>query len=306
MKNPAPRGGVSKSQGLSNAASCGELDPKRLNTKASVTLLPSRTRAVTKIAFHSYDAEFIALWCNIVLSCSVSMRAASRVSSLFLMFFGCDLSKSASWLTGRLWLMRLGYYKLNRPKDKAGKWIWILDHSVQIGPEKCLLILGVQHNKLPKNRPLNYSDVEPIELFPVTKSNGDIVYKQLEETIKKTGVPSSIVADHGGDIKSGIDKFCKQNNETIYIHDVKHKMALLLKKFLNKDERWNDFTRQANSSKAQMQQTELAPLSPPAQRSKARYMNIEHLLNWAEEVLLLLDEPECLKQNDINPNIAED
>lgn len=201
--------------------------------------------------------------------------------------------------------MRLGYYKLNRPKDKAGKWIWILDHSVQIGPEKCLLILGIQHNKLPKNRPLNYSDVEPLELFPVTKSNGDIVYKQLEETIKKTGIPSSIVADHGGDIKSGIDKFCKQNNETIYIHDVKHKMALLLKKFLNKDERWNDFTRQANSSKAQMQQTELAPLSPPAQRSKARYMNIEHLLNWAAEVLLLLDAPERLKQNDINPKIAE-
>jgi len=36
------------------------------------------------------------------------------------------------------------YYKLIRPKPKAHDWVWIVDHTVQLGAEKCLLILGVR------------------------------------------------------------------------------------------------------------------------------------------------------------------
>ncbi len=45
-----------------------------------------------------------------------------------------------SWCTGRLWLLRLGYYKLTRPKEQADDWVWMVDHTVQLGPEKCLVI----------------------------------------------------------------------------------------------------------------------------------------------------------------------
>ena len=62
----------------------------------------------------------------------------------------------------------------------ADDWIWIVDHSVQLGQEKCLIILGIRACDLPRNRPLIYSDVEPIEMIPVKESNGEIVYKQLE------------------------------------------------------------------------------------------------------------------------------
>ena len=39
------------------------------------------------------------------------------------------------------WLLRLGYYKLTllcppKPKEKASDWVWIIDHTVQIGIEK--------------------------------------------------------------------------------------------------------------------------------------------------------------------------
>ena len=30
-----------------------------------------------------------------------------------------------SWYAGRFWLLRLGYYKLMRPKPKANDWVWI-------------------------------------------------------------------------------------------------------------------------------------------------------------------------------------
>jgi hypothetical protein len=52
--------------------------------------------------------------------------------------------KTPSWASGRLWLLRLGSDKLSRPKAQADDWVWIVDHTVQIGHEKCLVILGVR------------------------------------------------------------------------------------------------------------------------------------------------------------------
>ena len=59
----------------------------------------------------------------------------------------------------------------------ANDWIWIVDHSVQWGKEKCLAILGIRQSQLPAAETiLCHEDVEPLALFPVTKSNGDVVY----------------------------------------------------------------------------------------------------------------------------------
>jgi len=81
-----------------------------------------------------------------------------------------------SWFAGRLWLLRLGYYKLMRPKVQAEDWVWIIDHTVQLGDDKCLVILGVRLCDLPSTDGcIRHADVEPIELAPVKKSNGEVV-----------------------------------------------------------------------------------------------------------------------------------
>ena len=185
--------------------------------------------------------------------------------------------------------MRLGYYKLNRAKVKADDWIWIIDHSVQIGAEKCLVILGVRLSNLPVGRSLAFDDVEPIELIPVTKSNGEIVYAQLNAAAEKTGIPTAIVADKGSDIKSGIDRFCIEHQDTRYIYDIKHALAILLKTTLQNCELWKSFIQLCRLTKHRLQQTELAHLSPPNQKSKSRYMNIETLVTWGMDVMNMLD-----------------
>jgi hypothetical protein len=184
--------------------------------------------------------------------------------------------------------MRLGYYKLTSEKEQADDWIWILDHSIQLGEEKVFVILGIRICNLPKDRALTYNDVEPIEVVPVKKSNGDIVYQQLEAATIKTGIPRAMVGDYGSDIKSGAEKFCNVHNETDYIYDVKHKMASLLKRDLAGEARWESFITLATKTKQQIQQTTLAGLAPPKQRSKARYMNTEYLLDWGKKMLQLL------------------
>lgn len=238
---------------------------------------------------HSYSVKHITLWISLVLSASARMRCASRAMELFMAFFGLPIA-SPTWHTGRLWLMRLGYYKLNRPKDLANDWIWIIDHSIQIGVEKCFLILGIRLRDVPENRPLKHEDVEPIDLVPVTKSNGEIVYQQLEQASKKTGIPAEIIGDHGSDIKSGVDRFCLEHHETVSIYDIKHKTASILKREFEKDDAWLEFKGLCSQTKSNVQQTALACFAPPNQRSKARYMNIDTLINWSVKILDYIDD----------------
>ena len=113
--------------------------------------------------------------------------------------------------TVRFWLLRLGYHKLHRPKEQASDWVWIIDHSNQIGQEKCFVILGVRISQLPppgREFPLRLSQMEPIELEPVTVSDKEVVYRQLEANVAKTGVPRAIINDHGGDLAGGVELFC--------------------------------------------------------------------------------------------------
>ena len=149
--------------------------------------------------------------------------------------------------------------------------------------------MGIRLSELPKGRSLNYHDVEAIDLFPVESSTGKVVHEQLEQTVKKTGVPRAIVSDYGSDLKSGIEKFCADQDNCMPLYDIKHKTACLLKKELTKDDNWKEFTKLAAQTKNQLQQTILSHLKPPNQRSKARYMNIEILLNWGSETLQVIN-----------------
>jgi len=248
---------------------------------------------------HHYTATTMLLNISMILASYTSMRSTPSAIDMVLSFFNLT-SPMPSWSTARLWLMRVGYYLLMQPKDNADDWIWIIDHSVQSGPEKCLVILGVRLSHLSaKNKTLKHKDTQVIELLPVKKSNGDIVYGQLEEAAKKTGIPREIVGDYGPDIKCGIEKFCSEHTETVYIHDIKHRCALLLERELADDEVWKAFRTLASHTKKCLQQTELSSLAPPNQRTKARYMNVDTLIAWIARILWLFDNPDEIERANI-------
>ena len=248
-----------------------------------------QTKFDTNARWHSYSLGHMHLMLSLVLTAASSLRGASRAVKV--MFESVNINQPVpSWYSLRLWLLRLGYYKLTREKTVASDWIWIVDHTIQCGKEKCLAILGIRQSRLPVAETiLNHEDVEPLALFPVKHSNGDIVYEQLERTIAVTGVPRQIIADGGTDIKRGVNRFCSDHPRTCYTYDIKHKAASVLKEHLNSDETWNAFTRKAARAAKQLQQTELSALAPPNQRTKARYMNIDRLVKWAHETLLFMD-----------------
>jgi hypothetical protein len=204
------------------------------------------------------------------------------------------------WTTVRIWLLRLACHKLLRPKERASDWVWIVDHSNQMGQEKCLLIVAVRASQLPppgEAYPLHLAQLEPIELEPVIVSDKEVVYRQLEANVAKTGVPRAIIDDHGGDLAGGVELFRQAHPETIELYDISHKAACLLKARLERDEQWKAFAAKAGQTKCQIQQTEWAFLVPPAQRLKARYMNLRPLITWGIKTLAIVDhpDPEVLK-----------
>lgn len=238
---------------------------------------------------HHYSVDIITLYVSLVLSSATSLRGAHRALSIV---FGSNTPECEvpSWYSGRLWLLRLGYYKLTREKEKRSDWVWIVDHTLQLGSEKCLLILGFPLERW-NGGTLTHEDVEPIALHPVTQSNGEIVYEQLEEAAQKTGVPRQIVKDRGSDLNAGVRKFQEGHSECASVYDIKHKAAAILKRELSKDEEWVAFSRYAAQVRREVQQTSLAALAPPNQRTKARYMNVDKLIEWGGKILRFLEEP---------------
>jgi len=248
------------------------------------------------VRHHHYGVQQVLVVVSRVLSAATSLRGAGRAVAVMQAGAG-RVPWSPSWSSTRLWLLRLGYYKLVRTKEEGRDWVWIVDHVVQTGAEKCLLIVGIRLSALPAvGEHLTHADVEPIALYPVTQSNGDLVYQQLEEACKQTGVPREILSDQGSDLHKGIKQFCQAHPETSFIYDVKHKVAAVLKRELGATSLWQEFSRLAGQTTQRVQQTVLAALAPPRQRRKARYMNVGELVAWGVRMVQYLDEEESQRQ----------
>ena len=188
------------------------------------------------------------------------------------------------------WELKLGLYKLTRPKEVADDWVWIADHVISKGVYKCLVVLGVRMSSLLKKGDLTVSleDVEPLGIVPMRSSNGELMEAEFEEILQANhGIPPlAIVKDQGSDIRCGGRRFCEAHPGVIDIHDVPHKIARMYAQQLEEDDSWNEFSKQCADFKKQVQLTEYSDISPPNQRSKARFHNIDVLVDWAQGLLL--------------------
>ena len=68
---------------------------------------------------------------------AVPVRAVESAFGIFRdKFLQQPTMDTPSYSAARLWTLRVGLYKLTRPKTQASDWMWIVDHSVQIGSTK--------------------------------------------------------------------------------------------------------------------------------------------------------------------------
>ena len=232
-----------------------------------------------------------------MLNCAVGFRGAAAVLQVAASLFPTD-ERAPSPNGGQMWLLRLGLYMLSRPKELAGDWVWIIDHTIQIGPLKCLIVVGVRLSAWEAKRAdpdqssaLAHQDLSVWLIKPMTHSNGEAVRDALVGLSQTSGVvPCGILSDCGADLEKGINLFCS-DHETRRVKDIAHAAANAIKRELNGNAQWDAFLGEASQAKAKMRQTKFAFLLPPELKAKARWMNLEALVTWSRKALGFVQSP---------------
>ena len=260
----------------------------------------------TRVAGHHYSLGVMCIGIEGVLDGCQSFYSSAWVIEL-MSYLRSEVEQVPSYASIRLWLLRLGLYKLTRPLEQAEDWIWIVDHTMQIGDMKCLIILGLRRSawQAGKDRRLQREDVEIIALEPVRESTGEVVAQQYRAAAERCGVPRAIVSDDGRDLHRGTNLYLAEHSDTCWLYDIKHRTASLLKHALERDPEWTTYAQQATRTKQQTFLTPEAFLVPPQQRGKARYMNVDTLVAWGQKTLAFVDDPQAAADHNVAPQDVE-
>lgn len=247
---------------------------------------------------HQYSLSQISISINQVVMSGNSFRGVSKnwqilvdnnevIEQLF------TWQKLPSYSVIRSWWARLGLFELQREKEKREDRIWIMDLTVELGTEKCLVILGITEEKIESikrglDKCLNHEDVEVLTIKIMSSTRGELVKEVLLELGEKIGIPQQIISDKGSDLFKGIKLYQSQNMELKHSHDITHKMALLMKKELESDNQYLSFIKKCHESRQKLQQTKNSYLMSPNQRSKSRYLNLDDLIKWGKNIIKYL------------------
>lgn len=163
-----------------------------------------------------------------------------------------------------------------------------------MGAMKCLLVLGVRMDilKKKKNFILSHSDVKPLVLKTVESCPGEVIKKALDEAMKKTQGAVAIVSDEGSELKRGVRLFQNeqaQDQKPIHVHDITHKVDLVLKKELKNDCEWKNFTKEMTNVTQQLKLSTSSHLIPPKQRQKNRMRSEIDSIEWGIKVCNYLE-----------------
>ena len=191
-----------------------------------------------------------------------------------------------SWTVIQNWIFRFGLFKLLQPLPKRKDWIWIIDHTIEFGTKKCMVVLAVSQESFEKNHyQLTHKDMKVAAIDIQEKATGRNIYLTLLRLAKKIGKPRQIVSDKCSNIKNGINLFKKKSKRTIITYDITHKAANELKRLLKLDLRWIAFRQNMATTKRKAINTEFICIAPGKPREKSRWLNIDQELKWAENVL---------------------
>ena len=211
------------------------------------------------------------------------------------------------------WVLRMGLYQLSRAKEIADDWVIILDHTCQLGNQKCLVVLGIRLSHWAKlKRPLVFQDLSVLMIRVVGSSTGLLVHKQLLEVQTQIGTIAAILSDQGSDLASGGKLFVAApvkptphekepqlfdanglaisgQTQPLVLKDFSHASSHLLKARLEADPKWREFLSHCGTTQPKVKQTIWGALAPPTQKVKGRYMNIGEMIRWGAKMLRLLD-----------------
>lgn len=217
------------------------------------------------------------------INTSASFRGVSKTLVVFQFSLNIHC-KSPSYQTGLLWVKKVGYYQLQKPKERADDWIIIVDESIGVGQEKVLVVLGIRRSNVEFNRPLKMQDLEPLLVKSKERWTGDMIAEQLRIVKEQVGNVLYAVTDSCSTLKKGL-----REAEINHVYDLTHAIAIALEKIYKKDNDFKEYTHTMSQMRVKLCNSKYAHLMPPNQRSKSRFLNIDVISNWGMKVLKALE-----------------
>jgi hypothetical protein len=212
----------------------------------------------------------------------------------YLFLSGYLSAQLPDWTTIRTWLLRVGVAAQREPIERCDDWVWMADHSNQIGPEKALVVLAVRASQLPPpGKTLRHEDVHLLTVQPGIAWKREDMAATYAQLARRYGPPRAVLCDGAVELREGAKCLQNERQDTIVVQDFKHKAAIFLKATVGDHPRFAEFNTQLGKTRSAIQQTELAHLTPPGPKPKARFMNLASMLDWGAAILWVLDHPEA-------------
>jgi hypothetical protein len=226
----------------------------------------------------------------LIVQSIVSFRSVPRILELLKDEIGLSLSWIPHFTSVINWTLRLGLGLLKQVKPINQPWLAIVDHSIDIGTKKVLVVLRVAMSALPtRGGAIRLEDCECVGLRISEHVTGETVAEDLDAIFIQSGAPKAIIKDRDYTLHKGVKLWTeKQERAVPVIHDIGHAMANALEAQFENNGTFQRFVALISRGASRLRQTECAFLIPPKLRSKGRFQSISTLGKWAEKVLNVL------------------
>jgi hypothetical protein len=228
----------------------------------------------------------------LVIQAVVSYRSIPRLLKLMQTRSRPELGWIPHFSSVIHWTLRLGLGLLQQVKPINAPWLAIIDHSIDVGTKKVLVVLRVRLDTLSRREgALQLADCECIGLQVSETVNGESVGQALGDIFRRSGTPLGIIKDRDATLNKGVKVWSTREAPTLgVIDDIGHVMATALKKHYQDTDAYTQFIAWTTQAAKQFRQTALAFLVPPKLRNKGRFMSIGRLGKWGRKWLDRLGE----------------
>jgi hypothetical protein len=229
----------------------------------------------------------------LIVQSVVSFRSIPRILGLLKSEAHLDLSWVPHFTSVINWTLRVGLGILQQIAPIREPWLAILDHSIDIGTKKALVVLRVSFAALAtRGSAICLEDCECIGLKVSEQVSGETVAVDLKAIFTQAGLPAAIIKDGDHTLQKGVKLWQEQQNTTVpVIYDIGHAAANALKKEFEDNGTYKRFIAIINQGAKRLRQTNLAFLIPPKLRSKGRFQSISTLGKWAAKMIEVLATP---------------
>jgi len=186
--------------------------------------------------------------------------------------------RSPSYSSIRIWVCKLGKYRIENQEFSQENWLYWIDESIHIGNEKILLVLGLPQKELDFQTGLRLSKLRILHMEVSTQWTGDKIAVIIENLRKKFPL-AYVVSDEGNNLKKSYALA-----HALHIADCTHVLSKGIEKCYKDQDIFKEFCLWAGDLRRKWSLTRAKKsYLPPNQRSKVRFANLFPLVKWAKK-----------------------